>query len=142
MNSYKHLHIKVNTYASIMKTNKKKKFLDTFGTNLTEKAKNNQLDMIIGREKEIQSKQYEIERLALLSKEKEQLPLSIPFTKIIEIVRIAISWRSLFIKNERQETEESLFSLALFRCATGSLPFNNKKLLFILFITLIWLYKS
>ncbi len=36
------------------KTNKKKKFLDTFGTNLTEKAKNNQLDMIIGREKEIQ----------------------------------------------------------------------------------------
>ncbi len=36
------------------KTNKKKKFLDTFGTNLTEKAKNNELDIIIGREKEIQ----------------------------------------------------------------------------------------
>lgn len=36
------------------KQNKKKKFLDTFGTNLTTKAKNNQLDMIIGREKEIQ----------------------------------------------------------------------------------------
>ena len=36
------------------KTSKKKKFLDTFGTNLTNKAKNNELDMIIGREKEIQ----------------------------------------------------------------------------------------
>ena len=36
------------------KQNKKKKFLDTFGTNLTIKAKNNQLDMVIGREKEIQ----------------------------------------------------------------------------------------
>ena len=36
------------------KQNKKKKFLDTFGTNLTAKAKNNQLDMVIGREKEIQ----------------------------------------------------------------------------------------
>ncbi|MCI8641608.1 MAG: AAA domain-containing protein [Clostridia bacterium] len=34
--------------------NKKKKYLDTYGTNLTNKAKNNQLDMIIGREKEIQ----------------------------------------------------------------------------------------
>ena len=36
------------------KQNKKKKFLDTFGSNLTIKAKNNQLDMVIGREKEIQ----------------------------------------------------------------------------------------
>lgn len=36
------------------KQNKKKKFLDTFGTNLTTKAKNNQLDMVIGRKKEIQ----------------------------------------------------------------------------------------
>ncbi len=36
------------------KQNKKKKFLDTFGTNLTVKAKNNKLDMVIGREKEIQ----------------------------------------------------------------------------------------
>ena len=36
------------------KQNKKKKFLDTFGTNLTNKAKNNELDMIIGRDKEIQ----------------------------------------------------------------------------------------
>ena len=36
------------------KQNKKKKFLDTFGTNLTTKAKNNQLDMVVGREKEIQ----------------------------------------------------------------------------------------
>ena len=36
------------------KQNKKKKFLDTFGTNLTQKAQNNELDMVIGREKEIQ----------------------------------------------------------------------------------------
>ena len=34
--------------------NKKKKFLDTFGTNLTNKAKNNELDIVIGRDKEIQ----------------------------------------------------------------------------------------
>lgn len=34
--------------------NNKKKFLDTFGTNLTEKAKNGQLDEVIGREREIQ----------------------------------------------------------------------------------------
>ena len=34
--------------------NKKKKFLDTYGTNLTNKAKNNELDLVIGREKEIQ----------------------------------------------------------------------------------------
>ncbi len=34
--------------------NKKKKALDTFGTNLTNKAKNNQLDMVIGRDREIQ----------------------------------------------------------------------------------------
>ena len=36
------------------KQNKKKKFLDTFGTNLTNKAKNNELDIVIGRDKEIQ----------------------------------------------------------------------------------------
>ena len=36
------------------KQNKKKKFLDTFGTNLTNKAQNNELDIIIGRDKEIQ----------------------------------------------------------------------------------------
>ena len=36
------------------KTNKKKKFLDTFGTNLCAKAKNNELDMVVGRDKEIQ----------------------------------------------------------------------------------------
>ena len=36
------------------KANKKKKFLDVYGTNLTVKAKNNQLDMVIGRDKEIQ----------------------------------------------------------------------------------------
>ena len=33
---------------------KKRKFLDTYGTNLTNKAKNNQLDSVIGRNKEIQ----------------------------------------------------------------------------------------
>ena len=36
------------------KQNKKKKFLDTYGTNLTNKAKNNEIDIIIGRDKEIQ----------------------------------------------------------------------------------------
>ena len=36
------------------KANKKKKYLDVFGTNLTAKAKANQLDMVIGRDKEIQ----------------------------------------------------------------------------------------
>ena len=34
--------------------NNKKRFLDTFGTNLTEKAKNGQLDEVIGREQEIE----------------------------------------------------------------------------------------
>ena len=33
---------------------KKKKFLDMYGTNLTEKAKNNKLDAVIGRNREIQ----------------------------------------------------------------------------------------
>jgi ATP-dependent Clp protease ATP-binding subunit ClpE len=36
------------------KSNKKKKYLDTYGTNLTNKAKNNELDLVIGRDKEIQ----------------------------------------------------------------------------------------
>ncbi len=36
------------------KQSKKKKFLDNFGTNLTNKAKNNELDVVIGRDKEIQ----------------------------------------------------------------------------------------
>ena len=36
------------------KTKKKKKFLDVYGTNLTVKAKNNELDIVIGRDKEIQ----------------------------------------------------------------------------------------
>ena len=36
------------------KKTKKKKYLDTYGTNLTEKAKNGQLDLVIGRDKEIQ----------------------------------------------------------------------------------------
>ena len=34
--------------------NKKRKFLDTYGTNLTIKAQNNQLDAVIGRDKEIE----------------------------------------------------------------------------------------
>ena len=36
------------------KQSKKKKFLDVFGTNLTAKAQNNELDIVIGRDKEIQ----------------------------------------------------------------------------------------
>ena len=48
-NSDKTQKVKVN-----QKQNKKKKALDTYGTNLTVKAKNNQLDMVIGRDKEIQ----------------------------------------------------------------------------------------
>ena len=36
------------------KNNKKKKYLDTYGTNLTVKAKNNELDLVIGRDREIQ----------------------------------------------------------------------------------------
>ena len=36
------------------KQSKKKKFLDVYGTNLTNKAKNNELDIVIGRDKEIQ----------------------------------------------------------------------------------------
>ena len=36
------------------KPSKKKKALDTFGTNLTQKAKTNQLDAVIGRDREIQ----------------------------------------------------------------------------------------
>ena len=34
--------------------NKRKKYLDTFGTNLTVKAKNGELDMVVGRDKELQ----------------------------------------------------------------------------------------
>ena len=36
------------------KSSKKRKTLETFGTNLTQKAKNNQLDDVVGRDKEIQ----------------------------------------------------------------------------------------
>jgi len=43
--------VKVNTK---QKNNKKKKYLDTYGTNLTNKALNNELDNVIGRDKEIQ----------------------------------------------------------------------------------------
>ncbi len=37
-----------------VKSSTKKKFLDTFGTNLTVKAKNNEIDIVVGRDKEIQ----------------------------------------------------------------------------------------
>lgn len=36
------------------KQSKKKKFLDTYGSNLTSKAKNNEIDIVVGRDKEIQ----------------------------------------------------------------------------------------
>ena len=36
------------------KQSKKKKYLDNFGTNLTNKAKNGELDIVVGRDKEIQ----------------------------------------------------------------------------------------
>ena len=45
-------NVKVNTKKT--QKNKKKRFLDTYGTNLTVKAKNNELDIVIGRDKEIQ----------------------------------------------------------------------------------------
>lgn len=45
-------NVKVNTKKA--PKNKRKKFLDTYGTNLTVKAKNNELDIVIGRDKEIQ----------------------------------------------------------------------------------------
>ncbi len=43
-----------NDKKKVEKKNKKKKYLDTYGTNLTDKAKNGQLDLVIGRDKEIQ----------------------------------------------------------------------------------------
>ncbi len=46
--------IKVEKKKNVKSNNKKKKFLDTFGTNLTIKAKNKELDIVIGRDKEIQ----------------------------------------------------------------------------------------
>lgn len=45
---------KVKVESKKEKKQKKKKYLDTYGTNLTNKAKNNQLDLVIGRDKEIQ----------------------------------------------------------------------------------------
>ena len=45
---------KVKTEKKKQNKSKKKKYLDTFGTNLTFKAKNNELDMVIGRDKELQ----------------------------------------------------------------------------------------
>ena len=43
-----------NESKKTIRVEKKKKFLDTYGTNLTNKAKNNELDLVIGRDKEIQ----------------------------------------------------------------------------------------
>jgi len=51
--SSKNSNVKVETKKK-EKNSKKKKYLDTYGTNLTVKAKNNGLDMVIGRDKEIQ----------------------------------------------------------------------------------------
>lgn len=43
-----------NKKVKVNKKNKSKRVLDTYGTNLTNKAKNNELDIIVGRDKEIQ----------------------------------------------------------------------------------------
>ena len=45
--------VKVDKKKNIKQT-KKKKYLDTFGTNLTNKAQNGELDIVVGRDKEIQ----------------------------------------------------------------------------------------
>ena len=50
--SYERKKVKVEKKKS--KQSKKKKYLDTYGTNLTNKALNNELDIVIGRDKEIQ----------------------------------------------------------------------------------------
>ena len=59
--------------------------------------------------------------------QKEELSMSIPFTRIIEIVRTSIAWRTFFSKYNKVEKEETLFSLALFRCAAGPIPYETKK---------------
>ena len=46
--------IKNDKKKNVKTSSKKKKYLDTYGTNLTNKAKNNELDIVIGRDKEIQ----------------------------------------------------------------------------------------
>ena len=45
---------KIKVEKKVKEKDTKKKFLDTYGTNLTVKAKNNELDMVVGRDKEIQ----------------------------------------------------------------------------------------
>ena len=45
--------VKVDKKKNVKQT-KKKKYLDTFGTNLTNKAQNGELDIVVGRDKEIQ----------------------------------------------------------------------------------------
>ena len=49
----KHIHQNKQTEKK-KKKNKKTKYLDTFGENLTDKARNGKLDKVIGREKELQ----------------------------------------------------------------------------------------
>ncbi|MBQ3414985.1 MAG: AAA family ATPase [Clostridia bacterium] len=46
--------VKVEKKKSQKNNGKKKKYLDTYGTNLTQKALNNELDIVIGRDREIQ----------------------------------------------------------------------------------------
>ncbi len=48
-NKSSHIKPKVKTE----KKNQKRKFLDTYGTNLTNKAKNDELDLVVGRDTEI-----------------------------------------------------------------------------------------
>ena len=57
MNSDENPNSSTNTEkkkVKVDKKSKKRKALETFGTNLTQKAKNNELDAVIGRDKEIQ----------------------------------------------------------------------------------------
>ena len=42
---------------------KKRKYLDAFGTNLTQKAREGKIDKLIGREKELESKSEQIRNI-------------------------------------------------------------------------------
>ncbi len=53
-NESKHKNSNTKNKTEKKKKDKKRKFLDTYGTNLTTKAKNNQLDIVVGRDKEIE----------------------------------------------------------------------------------------
>lgn len=56
-NSFNNKKVKVEK----KNNNKKRKALDTYGTNLTNKAKNNELDNVIGRNKEIRKNYSDFE---------------------------------------------------------------------------------